>query len=64
MTCMMGQSARVPPGAEALPMWCDVCGTRVELVLPVSIDALATLSGAFEKRHARCGQDEEDDDDG
>ncbi len=62
MTCLMGHSAPVPAGAQALPLWCDVCGARVEVVLPADIDALATLAGAFDKRHARCGQDEEDDD--
>ena len=63
----MGHTARVPAGTEALPIWCDVCGARVELVLPVGVDALSALAGAFEKRHARCGKDDEHgdaDDDG
>jgi len=61
VTALMGQSAPVPAGAQALPIWCDVCGARVELVLPVGIDALAVLGGAFEKRHARCGKGGEHD---
>lgn len=61
VTCLMGQSAPVAAGAQALPIWCDACGARVELVLPVGIDALAVLAGAFERRHARCRKDDEHD---
>lgn len=63
MTCLMGQSAPVPAGAQALPIWCDVCKARVELVLPVGIEALGVLGKAFEKAHARCGKDDEEGDD-
>lgn len=50
----IGHSEPVKPGMSAMPIWCDVCGTKVFILLPGDIGALAALGRAFEDLHAEC----------
>lgn len=51
---VFGPTEWVAPGVRALPLRCQCCGVRVDVLAPMDVRTMGALIQAFEETHAEC----------
>jgi hypothetical protein len=57
MSVTLGTHVLLTNETKAVPLTCRECGASVQIVIPISITALMTLSNAFDNLHAHCEEE-------